>query len=71
MIKDEVEPIGGFIGDAYIQPAFLATQALAQADQLLAARGALLAEARGIVERWIKAYTGRLRWLRPEAGSPP
>lgn len=27
MIKDEVEPIGGFIGDAFIQPAFLATQA--------------------------------------------
>ena len=48
---------------------FLATQALAQADQLLAARGALLAEARGIVERWIKAHTGRLRWLRPEAGA--
>ena len=48
---------------------FLATQALARADQLLAARGALLAEARGIVERWIKAHTGRLRWLRPEAGA--
>lgn len=28
MIKDEVEPIGGFIGDAFIQPAFLSTQAL-------------------------------------------
>lgn len=27
MIKDEVEPIGGFIGDAFIQPAFLVTQA--------------------------------------------
>jgi putative ABC transport system ATP-binding protein len=27
MIKDEVEPIGGFIGDAFIQPVFLATQA--------------------------------------------
>jgi putative ABC transport system ATP-binding protein len=27
MIKDEVEPIGGFIGDAFIQPAFLGTQA--------------------------------------------
>ena len=23
MVKDEVEPIGGFIGDAFIQPAFL------------------------------------------------
>lgn len=28
MIKDEVEPIGGFIGDAFIQPVFLSTQAL-------------------------------------------
>ncbi|HSI39311.1 MAG TPA: ABC transporter transmembrane domain-containing protein [Xanthobacteraceae bacterium] len=27
MIKDEVEPIGGFIGDAFIQPAFLMSQA--------------------------------------------
>src|SRR4051812_36563799 len=28
IIKDEVEPIGAFIGDAFIQPAFLGTQAL-------------------------------------------
>lgn len=28
MIKDEVEPIGGFIGDAFIEPAFLGTQAI-------------------------------------------
>ncbi|MGL4727538.1 MAG: ABC transporter transmembrane domain-containing protein [Bosea sp. (in: a-proteobacteria)] len=28
IIKDEVEPIGGFIGDAFIQPAFLGAQAL-------------------------------------------
>lgn len=28
MVKDEVEPIGGFIGDAFIQPVFLGTQAL-------------------------------------------
>lgn len=28
IIKDEVEPIGGFTGDAFIQPAFLGTQAL-------------------------------------------
>ena len=27
IIKDEVEPIGGFIGDAYIQPLLLGTQA--------------------------------------------
>ncbi|MEL7303349.1 MAG: ABC transporter ATP-binding protein, partial [Pseudomonadota bacterium] len=28
MIKDEVEPVGGFIGDAFIQPAFLGLQAM-------------------------------------------
>ena len=28
MIKDEVEPLGGFIGDAYITPVFLGGQAL-------------------------------------------
>ncbi len=27
MIKDEVEPIGGFVGDAFIQPVFLTVQA--------------------------------------------
>lgn len=28
IIKDEVEPIGGFVGDAFVQPVFLAGQAL-------------------------------------------
>jgi len=28
MIKDEVEPLGGFIGDAYVQPMFLGGQAM-------------------------------------------
>jgi putative ABC transport system ATP-binding protein len=28
MVKDEVEPLGGFIGDAFVQPAFLASQAI-------------------------------------------
>ena len=28
MIKDEVEPMGGFIGDAFVQPVFLGGQAL-------------------------------------------
>ena len=27
MVKDEVEPMGGFIGDAFVQPAFLGGQA--------------------------------------------
>jgi aspartate/methionine/tyrosine aminotransferase len=48
---------------------FLATSLLSQADQVLAARGAVLADARGVVERWIKGHTGTLRWLRPEAGA--
>ena len=48
---------------------FLAVRLLARADQVLATRGAVLADARGAVERWIKAHTGRLHWLRPEAGA--
>jgi aspartate/methionine/tyrosine aminotransferase len=48
---------------------FLAARLLARADEVLAARGAVLAEARGIVERWVKGFDGRLRWLRPEAGA--
>jgi aspartate/methionine/tyrosine aminotransferase len=48
---------------------FLAVRLLARADQVLAQRGARMAEARDIVERWIKAHTGRLQWLRPEAGA--
>ena len=47
----------------------LATAVLSRADEILAARGALMADARDTVERWIKAHTGRLRWLRPEAGA--
>jgi aspartate/methionine/tyrosine aminotransferase len=48
---------------------FLAARVLGQADQVLAARGVVLAESRGIVERWINAQAGRLRWLRPQAGA--
>ena len=48
---------------------FLAVRLLSQASQVLAARGAVLADARGVVERWIKSHTGQLRWLRPEAGA--
>ena len=28
MVKDEVEPLGGFIGDAFVQPAYLLSQAI-------------------------------------------
>jgi aspartate/methionine/tyrosine aminotransferase len=48
---------------------FLATRLLSRADQVLAARAAAAAQARGIVEHWIEAHTGRLAWLRPEAGA--
>ena len=48
---------------------FLAGKVLAQADDLLARRAAVLADGRGIVERWIKAHAGRLHWLRPQVGA--
>ena len=48
---------------------YLAATLLGRADQVLAARGAQLAQARSIVERWVKEHTGRLRWLRPQAGA--
>jgi aspartate/methionine/tyrosine aminotransferase len=48
---------------------FLAARLLSRADQVLASRGAFLAERRDIVERWIKGHTGRLHWLPPEAGA--
>jgi aspartate/methionine/tyrosine aminotransferase len=47
---------------------FLAARLLSQADRVLAARGAVLAGARGIVERWIKGSSGRAGWLPPQAG---
>ena len=46
---------------------FLAARLLSQADRVLAARGAVLAGARDIVERWIKGRSD-LRWLPPQAG---
>jgi putative ABC transport system ATP-binding protein len=36
MIKDEVEPLGGFIGDAFVAPAFLGGQALTALAFILA-----------------------------------
>jgi DNA-binding transcriptional MocR family regulator len=36
---------------------------------VLATRAALMADARGTVERWLKGHTGRVRWLRPDAGA--
>jgi len=48
---------------------FLAIRLLSQADQVLARRGAVLAQARGIVARWIKGYGGRAGWLPPQAGA--
>jgi aspartate/methionine/tyrosine aminotransferase len=48
---------------------FLAVRLLRRADQVLSSRGAFLAQAREIVERWIKGHAGRLHWLPPEAGA--
>jgi aspartate/methionine/tyrosine aminotransferase len=48
---------------------FLAARLLRRADQVLAARGVVLAQSRDIVERWAKAHTGQLSWLRPAAGA--
>ena len=48
---------------------FLAVRLLSRADEILASRGAFLAEARDIVERWVKGHGGRLHWLPPEAGA--
>jgi aspartate/methionine/tyrosine aminotransferase len=48
---------------------FLATRLLAQADQVLAARGAVLADARGVVERWIRRTPARLVVAAPGGGA--
>jgi aspartate/methionine/tyrosine aminotransferase len=48
---------------------FLAARLLSRADEVLAARGAVLAEALAVVERWVKGQAGRLSWLPPEAGA--
>jgi aspartate/methionine/tyrosine aminotransferase len=48
---------------------FLAVRLLQRAEAVLASRGAFLAQARDIVERWIKGHAGRLHWLPPEAGA--
>jgi putative ABC transport system ATP-binding protein len=55
IIKDEVEPIGGFVGDAFIQPAFLTGQALTALtfiliqNQLLGAIAALMVVLQAVV----------------------
>jgi aspartate/methionine/tyrosine aminotransferase len=48
---------------------FLAAAVLSRADELLAERGALLAQARGTVQRWIKEQGGRVDWVPPDAGA--
>jgi aspartate/methionine/tyrosine aminotransferase len=48
---------------------FLAVRLLRRADEVLAARGADLAEALGVVERWVKGEAGRLSWQPPDAGA--
>ncbi len=48
---------------------FVAARVLERADQVLAARGAIMAAARDITARWARAHGAMLRWLRPEAGA--
>lgn len=48
---------------------FLAGAALSRADELLAERGTLLAQARDIVQRWVKEQDGRVHWIPPDAGA--
>ena len=48
---------------------FLAAELLSRADDVLALRAAFMDDARSMIERWIKAHTGRLRWLPPQAGA--
>jgi aspartate/methionine/tyrosine aminotransferase len=48
---------------------FLAIRLLGRASQVLAARGAELARARDIVERWIKENSDLIGWLPPQAGA--
>jgi hypothetical protein len=48
---------------------FVASAALSRADELLAGRGTLLAEARDIVQRWVKEQDGRVYWIPPDAGA--
>jgi putative ABC transport system ATP-binding protein len=49
MVKDEVEPLGGFIGDAYVQPVFLSGQALTAMAFILVQNVLLGSIAAGIV----------------------
>ncbi|HEV7258738.1 MAG TPA: cyclic nucleotide-binding domain-containing protein [Bosea sp. (in: a-proteobacteria)] len=49
IIKDEVEPIGGFVGDAFVQPVFLAGQALTALAFILAQNLALGLIAAGMI----------------------
>ncbi len=49
MVKDEVEPLGGFIGDAYVSPVFLGGQALTAMGFILLQSYALGMIAGGIV----------------------
>ena len=49
MVKDEVEPLGGFIGDAFVQPIFLGGQAITAMAFILLQSYALGTIAAGIV----------------------
>jgi aspartate/methionine/tyrosine aminotransferase len=48
---------------------FLASAVLSRADELLAERGTVLAQARDIVQRWVNEQDGRVHWIPPGAGA--
>jgi DNA-binding transcriptional MocR family regulator len=48
---------------------FLASAVLSGAEELLAKRGTLLAQARDIVQRWVTKQDGRVHWIPPDAGA--
>ncbi len=56
--------LSGSVLDEAVAAALLAVR-----DDVLAPRRALLADALGIVEQWQRSETGRVDWVRPEAGA--
>jgi putative ABC transport system ATP-binding protein len=60
MVKDEIEPLGGFIGDAFVQPVFLSAQALT-ALTFIMVQNALLGAIAAIIVIVQAVFIPRLR----------
>jgi aspartate/methionine/tyrosine aminotransferase len=48
---------------------YLAQRVLLHADDILSRRGQAMAQACQLIERWVASHSGRLRWMRPDAGA--